>query len=64
MRLCSELCFSLVRKKTADCVWVRVRGLDDSRKAAGSAASRKWKERKMSERDKVSLSYCNTRLQI
>lgn len=43
LRLCRELCFSLFRKKTADCVWERVRGLDDGSKAAGSA---EWKKGK------------------
>lgn len=62
LRLCRELCFSLLRKKTADCVWARVRGLDDGRKPAGSVAGGKLKERQMSETHKITLSYCCTEL--
>lgn len=40
MRLCRELCFSRFRKKTADWVWERVRGLDNGGKPAGSAEIR------------------------
>lgn len=44
LRLCRELCFSLVRKKRADCVWERVKGLDGGRKSAGSVAAGKSKK--------------------
>lgn len=44
LRLCRELCFSLVRKNRADCVSERVKGLDVGRKSAGSVAVGKSKK--------------------
>lgn len=54
LRLCRELCFSLVRKKRADCVWERVRGLDGGRKSAGSVAV--GNERRMSGKEMSSAT--------